>query len=259
MKNIEKSNFADRKTHDRIWEIDALRGVAVFFMVFFHLMVDLRDFYGYNILYYNPPGSLVGRVSALMFMFISGISCSLSSGNIKRGAKVFLIGMVVTVATFFYVPELYIRFGILHFLGSSMVLWGLIEKAAEKKKVKLAISIICIPISIVLGVIFDQVRVKNPYLFFLGLITPDFSTYDFYPLIPWIGVFLAGVAFGITFYKDRRKSLFRFAPVNMPKPAALFVRALMITGKKSLVIYVAHQPLMIAILFLIHRFIINRS
>jgi uncharacterized membrane protein len=236
----------------RIWEIDFLRGVAIALMIFFHLLVDLRDFFGYDIAYNQLPWMVVGKTSAILFMLISGVSCSLSAGNIIRGIKVFLCGMVVTVGTYFFVPELYIRFGILHFLGSAMIIWGVADKLIKSDKVKIALLSVCSPAIIAIGILFDGMRTSNPFLFFLGLRTGNFVTYDYYPLAPWLGVFLAGAVIGILIYKSKKRTVISFEPADTAKPVRLALGGFMAMGRKSLLIYIVHQPVLLGILYLIH-------
>ncbi|MCL2120794.1 MAG: DUF1624 domain-containing protein [Clostridiales bacterium] len=241
---------------DRIWIIDELRGLAIVLMVFFHLLVDLRDFFGYAIAYYASPWIFVGRTSAILFMLVSGASCSLSANNGKRGVRVFLLGMVVTLATFLFIPTLYIRFGILHFLGSAMILWGIMDKLIRKQSVKLTVLLLCSPLFLLLGIPFGKSHVESPYLFFLGLITSSYSSYDHYPLIPWLGVFFIGGAAGILLLKSEKNKARLSAiadPAGFPKPVAYTLRGLMALGRKSLLIYIVHQPLMLALLYLFHK------
>ncbi|MCL2165590.1 MAG: DUF1624 domain-containing protein [Oscillospiraceae bacterium] len=239
----------------RIWEIDVLRGIAIILMVFFHTLVDLRDFFGYDIAYFAPPWRFVGMASAITFMLVSGASCNLSTGNIKRGIKVFLVGMVVTVATFIFVRELYIRFGVLHFLGASMILWGVMDRLISSGKAKLAILSLCFPVFIIIGYYFGQMRIESPYLFFLGLITTEFASYDYYPLFPWFGVFAAGGVVGALLYKSKRASVFKFGVEDVIKPAKYVIKGLAELGKKSLLIYVIHQPALMAVLWIAHALI----
>ena len=263
-KSGENSSAVSGAKTARIWEIDALRGCAIILMVFFHLLVDLSDFFGYDIVYYELPWMPVGKASAILFMLISGVSCSLSGSNIRRGIRVFLYGMVVTAATFFFVRELYIRFGILHFLGSAMVIWGMTDRLLQNDRAKRLLLYVSSPSFIILGIFFDRMRVDNPYLFVFGLITNTFTTYDYYPLIPWLGVFFVGVAFGLLFYKGRAytngvqgkaQSLFPGTENRLSKQAAYVLAWLMAMGRRSLLIYILHQPLMLAILFVIHWFL----
>ena len=245
--NLSKSDFdKSTNTHKRIWEIDSLRGVAIILMVFFHLLVDLKDYFGVNVVYYQPPWYYVGKVSAILFMLVSGISCALSKNNLRRGIKILCFGMVVTVATFFFVRELYIRFGILHFLGSAIILYSLFERLIPSDKVKKIVLWFASPLFLVLGYFFDKMYTTLPFLFPIGLRTASFATYDYYPLLPWNGVFLAGVIAG---------QIIRRYPHNLSqKSPGIIGKFLGWLGKKSLFIYILHQPILLVALFIVFSF-----
>ena len=125
----------------RIWQLDALRGMAMVLMAAYHLLVDLRDFFGVaGIEYSRPPLLLIGRASAVTFILVAGASCTLSKSNLRRGARVFAGGMAITAATWLYGPTraLYIRFGILHFLGAAMAIVGAAQLICARARGKAA-------------------------------------------------------------------------------------------------------------------------
>jgi len=68
-----------------------------------------------------------------------------------------------------------------------------------------------------------------------------FMSYDYFPLIPWFGVFLIGAALGKTVYKSRRSLLPR-------PPRPIFINA---AGRYSLWIYLVHQPVIMGVLYLL--------
>lgn len=230
----------------RVWQIDALRGVAMVLMTIFHALVDIRDFFGLaDVRYFEPPLMYIGRASAILFIFISGVSCRFSRNNIKRGVIVFLCGMVVTAATFIYVRELYIRFGILHFLGAAMILAGLLERVLKNDKFERIFLWTAAPLSLLIGFVFSRMTTNLPFLFFLGILTPQFISYDFYPIFPWIGIYLVGYAAGKIVVRNREKlSSYR---ANAP------ARALGALGKKSLIYYILHQPALFVVFFVVDR------
>jgi uncharacterized membrane protein len=230
----------------RIWQIDAARGAAILLMVFFHLLVDLHDFFGIDgAAYYEAPWYYVGKASAILFMLVSGISCRFSKNNVKRGFKVFAAGMLITAATFAYAPTrpVYIRFGILHFLGAAMILTGLLEKLPLRDGGRLLLWRAAAVMSLGAGYAFSRVRVASPFLFPLGLVTDAFRSYDYYPIFPWIGVFFAGMAIGGIVLKNRGKLL-------SYKPGRI-AGALSGLGRHSLLVYMLHQPVMLAALYAI--------
>ena len=239
----------------RIRELDSMRGIAIILMVFFHLLVDLHDFFDIPVVYYQAPWYYVGKASAILFMIVSGISSSLSKNNLRRGAKIFLFGMVVTVATFFFVRPLYIRFGILHFMGTAIILNDLLDRLLIQLSthtngrtlmlIKVVFYSVAAPVSLLVGYFFNGMRTTNPFLFPIGLITDSFSTYDYYPLFPWIGVFFLGALAGTILTANIHR-----LPVRKFGPAERFLAFL---GKKSLIIYILHQPLLMGILYLVFQ------
>ncbi|MDR3120587.1 MAG: DUF1624 domain-containing protein [Clostridiales bacterium] len=238
--------FRTKKSVDirgRVWQLDSLRGAAMILMAVFHLLVDLRDFFAYaDIPYFSPPWSYIGRTSAILFMLISGVSCRFSKNNLRRGLKVLLCGLLVTAATFFVVPEVYIRFGILHFLGCAMVLTGLLDRALRTETQKRVFLWIAVPVSLAAGQFFARARTELPFLFPLGLITDTFVSYDYYPLFPWLGLFLAGFLVGGAVSRNRE----RLAAFHENRAA----RALGTLGRYSLPFYLLHQPALLLLLYL---------
>ncbi|MDK2799094.1 MAG: hypothetical protein PWP27_1983 [Clostridiales bacterium] len=225
------------KIKRRIWEIDFIRGIAIVLMVVFHLVVDLKDFYSYDIEYLSGFWYYVGKLSAILFILISGVSSTFSKHNIKRGSVVFSFGLLLSVITFFYSPKDYIKFGILHFLGTSMILYHFLNKLEKKYIFLLGTTII------ILGNIFSNIVVNTPYLFPFGLIDKNFSSLDYYSLFPWFGLFLYGTLIAKTLYIEK-KSLFSFEIKHD------FISYL---GQHSLFIYLTHQPLLLGILFIVHK------
>ena len=106
----------------RIWEIDFIRGIAIVLMILFHLIVDLKDFHNYELNYLQGFWYIEGKLSAILFILLCGVSSTLgSSRSILHGSKVLLWATLLTTVTFFYNESFYIRFGILHFLGISLL------------------------------------------------------------------------------------------------------------------------------------------
>ncbi len=226
-------------TNKRIWEIDFIRGIAIILMVIFHVIVDLKDFHDLHFEYLNGFWYYEGKLAAILFIVISGISCTFSRNTMKRGITVFAFGMVVTVATYFFDPQTYINFGILHFLGASMILASFLNKLGKKNVIFLWGTII-----IIVGYLFDHMYVNSPYLFPVGLITKHYQSLDFYPLFPWFGIFLYGMGLGKTLYANK-KSLLAFLPKH---------DFISLIGRHSLAIYLLHQPVLLTTLYVIFYF-----
>ena len=76
-----------------------------------------------------------------------------------------------------------------------------------------------------------------------GIYPPTFQSYDHYALIPWLGYVLLGIAIGNWLYP---KGL----PIIKRKPCSL-EEGIAMTGKYSLWIYFIHQPILLAVIWLI--------
>ncbi len=219
----------------RIWEIDALRGLAIVLMVVFHFVYNLSEFHGFPINYQSGFWLVVARSAVLLFLLTAGISSTFSRNNLRRGFSVFLYGLAVTVATYVFDPTAFVRFGILHFMGIGMMLFHFIRKMPAGMMIIVGAGLL------VLGPIVTGSLVNSPYLFPLGLVPAGFVSTDYYPLIPWYGFFLWGAAVGKTYYPEP-KSILSFTPKH---------RFLPLLGRNSLYIYLIHQPVLILGLSLI--------
>ncbi|BBB91189.1 MAG TPA: heparan-alpha-glucosaminide N-acetyltransferase [Methylomusa anaerophila] len=225
----------------RIWEIDLWRGIAIILMIAFHLIFDLAEFYHYDFKYFSGFWYLEGKTAAVLFMFLSGVSSTLSANPAKRGLQVLAAGLVLTIVTYLFSPEIYIRFGILHLLGCSMLAANYFRSLAPPALLAFGTA------AILSGHLLSLTTGTSPLLIPFGLTPPGFQSLDYYPLLPWGGVVLYGVAAGITLYPNK-ETLWPNIPQNILLPT-LPLRWL---GRRSLTIYLVHQPILLAFLYLIH-------
>lgn len=230
---------------NRIWELDAFRGLCILGMVLVHLTFDLVVLY--RILDWNYPEwfLFLQEWGGVLFLLISGISVTLGHHPVRRGLVVFGCGMLCTGVTYamaalgFMDSLLVIRFGVLHCLGLCMLLWPALRKLHPG--VLLAVGIV---LSVV-GLYCNTLTVESPWLFPLGLTSADFSSGDYFPLLPNLGYFLTGAALGKWLYA-KKQSLF-------PKvdPRHILLRPFCWIGRHSLWIYLVHQPLLAGLCFLL--------
>lgn len=219
----------------RIEEIDFARGIAIILMMIFHLIVDLKDFFSYNLEYLNGFWYIEGKASAIIFIFLCGISSALSHRSTRHGFMILTWAMILTTVTYFYNPDFYIRFGILHLLGISLLSASTANRLPKSWLLLLSIA------SIIIGLYLGERFTSSPYLFPLGLQTNTFASLDYYPLFPWYGTFLLGVFAGKQFYSSKQ------ALVSMHLP-----KSITWLGQHSLAIYLIHQPILLALLYILH-------
>ncbi|MBP2634352.1 MAG: hypothetical protein H6Q72_259 [Firmicutes bacterium] len=221
----------------RIMEIDCIRGIAIILMVIFHTVFDLAYFYNWPIDYLQGFWYYQGKAAAILFMLISGISTTLSRSSMRRGLTVFGAGMLITAATYYYNPTMYIQFGILHLLGFSMFIAPWTTRLPVLLLTSTAI------IFLLAGNVVADLTTASPWLLPLGIKPVNFASLDYYPLLPYLGIIFFGIAIGKMLYSSKQ-SLWPSALTNN------FACGLRYLGRHSLLIYLIHQPILLAILFL---------
>ena len=230
----------------RIWEIDFLRGLSVVLMVCYHLLFDLGEFVGIErFLGWStdlslPAWTIAQAFFAALFVVLSGTSSTLSRNNIRRGLRLLAVSALVSVATYVFDPTSVVFFGILQCLAVSMILYGAaFEKA--RPAICAASGAVVIGLAAALPVVKKVLAVRTDWLMPFGITSPSFSAFDYFPLIPWLGIFLAGAALGKTVYASKRSLL----PWRMPPNFVNFA------GRHALVIYIVHQPVIMGVLYLL--------
>ena len=216
--------------------IDVIRGSAVIYMVLFHLVYSLI-LYGMvpEWLLENPIIAVVQPIGASVFLIVSGISSGFSKSNIKRGIKILLCAALVTLGTFLFDNTFYVKFGILHFIGSATLLVGLVPQI---KKIK--INPIWFLAAFAAWLLWMPTHYPVSGLAWLGFPSAGFASSDYFPMLPWIFPYIAGVL--LTKVVDR-------APVLVQKWKCKPVEWL---GKHALLIYLLHQPIIVGLLELYH-------
>lgn len=236
----------------RYWEIDTLRGVAIIMMVIFHLMWDLVSFRIMpDVVLYAGFWKYFQRTTAITFLLLVGVSLTVSYRRASahqqtgewlfpkffwRGLRIFGIGMGFTLfgwATGFG----YVHFGILHLIGTAIILaYPLLSYRW--------LNLVLWAVLFVLGGAIRHTYLTHNWLDWLGFHTRLYAPLDYFPLIPWFGVVLLGVAIGNIVYGPQGR-IMPLPDLSQWWPA----RLLQWLGKHSLIIYVIHQPLLLAMLF----------
>ncbi len=234
--------------HNRFWEIDAARGLAIVLMVIFNYSFTLAYFRVYSITDIYFFWFWFPRLVGAMFIFIAGVSFAVSYSRIRgknkgekiykkyllRGGKIFGLGLLITAATWIFVPASAIYFGILHLIGLSVIL-AIFFRNFTKATLWVGLLLIAI------GIYLQTFTVPYTYLLWLGIVPAGFYTLDYFPLLPWSGFMLLGMYAGNRLYPKRRK----FTIGKGPGGVGLFS----LLGRHSLLIYILHQPVLLAVLY----------
>jgi uncharacterized membrane protein len=219
-------------------------------MVIYHLAYDLVLFGYYQANVLIGPWRIFGRTTASLFILLVGVSLAISfarSNQLKRGwshYKKYLVrglkligwGMVITLATWAYMGKPVVIFGILHLIGATTIL---IYPFLSLRWVNLPIGAAMIG----LGVYLNQLPISYPWLLLFGLRPRTLYQVDYFPLLPWFGVALLGVLIGQQLYPEGTRRF--ILPSWHEKPG---IKELIWLGRRSLAVYLIHQPILIAIL-----------
>jgi uncharacterized membrane protein len=232
--------------------LDALRGAALIAMASYHFMWDLADF-GYLDAAFPSTGwpRLYARAIASTFLFVAGFSLVLAHGNgirwrnfWKRFAIIAGAAALVTVATYFAIPQGFIFFGILHEIAFASLAGLVFVRAPWPVTLAAAAALIGLGIT---GAT-EQLRSEifdTPWLWWVGLSTRTHNSFDYVPVLPWLGPFLLGMAFSRSAaIQDRLRQYDR--GITSRKPGKV---SLAFLGRHSLVFYLVHQPVLISILY----------
>jgi uncharacterized membrane protein len=230
----------------RIWEIDFLRGLSIILMVGYHLLFDLGEFVGverflgFSTDLTSVAWSAAQYLFAGIFVVLSGTSSTLSRSNVRRGLKLLAVSLAVTAVTYAFDPSSAVFFGILQCLAFSMLVYGAAFETARPVACA-AWGALVIGLGAALPVVKKAMAVRFDWLLPFGIHSPSFSSFDYFPLIPWFGIFLIGAALGKSVYAAKRSLL----PWRLP---ATFVN---FAGRHSLLIYIAHQPVIMGVLYVL--------
>ena len=232
----------------RIWELDAFRGICILGMVFVHLMYDLADLY--RIIDWDYPlwFDIMKNWGGVLFVLLSGICATLGRRSVRRGLIVLAGGLIVSAVTwgmykfFHFHKSIIIYFGVLHCLGTCMILWWLCKRLPTWTLALLGSAMV------VAGFYLDAITpANNLYWIWLGVIPPRFMTSDFFPLLPNMGYFLLGAVIGRRLYRNKET---RFPRAN---PQNFLIVALSFLGRQSLEVYLLHQPILAGICMLLQK------
>jgi len=250
--------------------LDETRGFCIILMVLYHTAYNIIYIFGWDItltggtrllyfLFNSPVLRFAQPFVAGIFIFISGIVCRYSRSNLKRGLIALALGLGITAFTLYFMPDQAIYFGILHFLGSSMILFAVFRQTLDKVSPGLGLLICLILFALTLGIRWGFVGIPGLWaLYFpasweqIGWLIPfGFAAtgVDHFPLLPWLFLFLAGSYLGVAFIS-------RDMPYFFYRNRSLFFASV---GRRAIIIYVLHQPIVFGVLYCISLIVLRFS
>jgi uncharacterized membrane protein len=233
----------------RLSIVDALRGLALLMMCAFHFCYDL-NYFGWA---YFPIGIAQSwviwqRSIASTFLLLVGIGLVLRSkfkpawaDFWRRWLQIAGAAILVSIGSYFIFPTSFIYFGILHCIAISLIVGRLLLRLGA---INLGLGVG----AIALANTFTNPLFNDRFLNWIGFATQLQPTEDYVPLFPWLGVVLIGCGLGKIWER------FQF---QLPASLVIFgdrLTWLVWIGKRSLAIYLLHQPILLAFLVSIQSF-----
>lgn len=237
--------------------LDTVRGVCILSMVAYHGMYDLVDIFGLPSAWYTGlPGYIWQQSICWTFILLSGICWQLSRHHVKRGLLLVGCGAAISLITWLAMPSQRILYGVLNLLGLSALLLIPLDKLFRKIPAWAGLGGALLLFALTKNVSRGSLGFEGLVLCQLpswlyvtdllavaGFPSPGFWSTDYFPLLPWFFLFCAGYfLWGLLSQSERAK-----------ERLASGVRPLSFLGRHSLIIYLAHQPVLMGVFLAVGR------
>ena len=230
----------------RIELLDFARGIALLAMTIFHFAFDLE------LLGVEEPGFIsqphwkyFARTIASSFLFLVGFGLFLAHGNGVRWPswrwrmlKIVAAALLITIATLLATPNQFIFFGILHSIAFASVA-GLLFLP-----VPIAVTVGAAAAVFLIGAGFETSALDHWIWWWSGLSETNIISSDYVPVFPWFSAPLLGMACAKLMSQKRW-----LEALAIPELSSRPSRLVKFIGRHSLVYYLLHQPVMIALIY----------
>ena len=234
--------------------LDFIRGIALIGMVVVHTLMNMVHQFEYEIEWYVKIEDVFYQYGGCIFILLAGFCWKLSRNNFKRGIIMLVFSFIISEVTFLFMPENTILFGVICLMGTASLLMIPFNKVLKFVNVYIGfvISVILFVITkwsdfgyIGIGKIrfweYPESWYANNFTAYLGFPEGGFFSADYFPVIPWFFLFVAGYFLYGIFKKNKW--------LGILKPHTL--KPVEWVGRHSLVIYLAHQPIIYGVLIFI--------
>ena len=241
----------------RVYLFDAIRGFSVASMVCFHMTYDLVFLWGFEAPWFYGLCQDIWRNSiSWTFLFLAGIMCHYSRNNASRSLKLLVLSALIFTATSIAAIDTPINFGIIFCLGScGLIAWSIeccggLELSDNKCLLLglLSLTLFAICLHVPNGYIttplgsypIPRIMYSSDLFSWAGLPGPGFSLGDYYPILPYLFMYLAGFLFGNPIKQQ----------IELSSLPPIRCKALELLGRHALLVYIVHQPIILILLTL---------
>lgn len=234
----------------RLALLDCIRGIALLSMIIYHACWDIVYIHGADWPWYSGVYAYLWQQSICCgFILLSGFCAFLGRRPLRRGLTVFFAGCIITAATAAFFPQGKIIFGILTLLGTCMLLTPLFQKLTARIPALWGFGVSLLLFLLLRDInrgscLWGLARLPD-FLYqgywgaYLGFTPAWFQSADYFPVLPWMFLFLSGFFAGK--YAVRRNLLERLTG-GIPLLAWM--------GRHSLLLYLLHQPVLAGLMLL---------
>ena len=233
--------------------LDVIRGITLCSMILYHAVWDLVYMFGHDWKWYRSDFAYAWQQSICWtFILLSGFCWSFSRNPLKQGLIVSAGGLLVTVVTLIVSYDSRVIFGVLNLIGASALLLIPLKRYFDKIPAILGLGLTFLMFAFTYEInnrylgFFGMKCIELPWdlyrnLFtaFIGFPDPWFYSTDYFSLFPWCFLYFAGFFLYRVWNERGRQWNVCF---NKKLPLLTWM------GKRSLIIYMLHQPVIYGIL-----------
>jgi len=253
----------------RFFEIDFIKGFATIFMIIFHFFYLM---YFMDIVKFEIKQGIIhmmAKISHTIFILMVGINSAISYNKFreknkklyekdkasfnnqyigkvaKRSLFLLLAGLTMTVLSYLGFGNLFVKFGIFHFVGVALLL---AIPIVHSKFLSLAVTLLIGIVHVLsktarLQAFFSSQCQNIPFICFVsGVYNIKFSSLDHFSIIPYFALVTFGIFLGHLLYTDRKRKFLNEKEnekfENYEKKNVVNNIGLM--GKNSFIIYFFH-------------------
>ncbi len=240
--------------------LDILRALAVISMVLYHTLWDMKYIFEVSLPFMDSwVITLWLEFIRITFIGVSGFCWHFGRKKIKRALTVLLASALVYFVTALFMSSSPALFGVLFLLGVSPLITTALQKPLDKINPYFAAPFFFCLYALTRYVrhgyigIFAMKLFELPEILYnggmigaaIGFKPEGFVSSDYFPIIPWIFLYLVG----FYVYKILREHSL------LDRLCVKRIRVLEFIGRHALVIYLLHQAVIFALLYVIFKII----